>query len=55
VVDELLLDVLDHDGDVGGGDDLGDLATHRAAAQHGGLEDEHVRGSSERSVGRERL
>ena len=40
-VDELLLDVLDHDGDVGGGDRLGDLAAHRAAAEDGGLEDEH--------------
>ena len=28
-VDELLVDVLEHDGDVGGGDDLGDLSAHR--------------------------
>jgi hypothetical protein len=47
VIDELLLDVLHHHGDVGSGDDLGDLAAHRAAAQHGGLEDKHVRSSSE--------
>ena len=46
VVDELLVDVLDDNWDVGVGDYLGDLPAHRAAAQHGGLEDEHVRGSS---------
>ena len=37
-VDELLVDVLDDDGDVGGGDRLGDLAAHGAAADDGGLE-----------------
>ena len=41
VVDELLLDVLDDDGDLGVGDHLGDLAAHRAAADDCGLEDEH--------------
>ena len=41
-VDELLLDVLEDDRDVGGGDRLGDLAAHRAGADDGGLEDEHA-------------
>jgi hypothetical protein len=36
-IDELLLDVLDDDGDVGGGDRLCDLAPHGAAADDGGL------------------
>ena len=40
-VDELLVDVLDDDGDVGGGDRLGDLAAHGAAADDGGLGNEH--------------
>ncbi len=40
-VDELLLDVLDDDRDVCGRDHLRDLAAHGAAAEHGGLEDEH--------------
>ena len=40
-VDELLLDVLDDDGDVGRGDRLRDLAAHGAAADDGGLRDEH--------------
>ena len=39
-VDELLLDVLEHDRDVGVGDHMRDLAAHRAGADHGGLEDE---------------
>ena len=43
VVDELLVDVLEDDGDVGGGDRLRDLAAHRAGADDGGLEDEHSR------------
>ena len=50
VVDELLVDVLDDDGDVGRGDRLRDLTTHRAGADDRGLEDEHsvgtLRGSS---------
>ena len=40
-VDELLLDVLEHDGDAGGGDRLRDLAAHGAGADDGGLEHEH--------------
>ena len=40
-VDELLVDVLDDDGDVGGGDRLRDLAAHGAAADDGGLGNEH--------------
>ena len=39
---ELLLDVLEDDGDAGGGDGLGDLAAHRSCADDGGLEDEHA-------------
>ena len=38
---ERLVDVLQHDGDLRGGDDLGDLAAHRAGANHGGFEHEH--------------
>ena len=45
VVDELLVDVLEHDGDVGRGDRLCDLAAHRAGADDRGLEDEHWVGS----------
>ena len=45
-IDELLVDVLDDDGDVGGGDRLRDLAAHGAAADDGGLGNEHVAGSS---------
>ena len=45
-VDELLVDVLDYDGDVGGGDRLGDLASHGAAADDGGLGNEHSNESS---------
>src|SRR5690606_31494959 len=45
-VDELLVDVLDHDWDVGGGDRLRDLATHRASADNGGLGYEHSGRSS---------
>ena len=41
VVDELLLDVLEDDGDLGGGDRLGDLAAHGSGADDGGLEYEH--------------
>ena len=40
-LDELVLDVLEHDGDAGGGDGLGDLAAHGAGADDGGLEHEH--------------
>ena len=40
-IDELLVDVLDDDGDVGGGDRLRDLPAHGAAADDGGLGDEH--------------
>ena len=42
-VDELLVDVLEQDGDVGGGHDLGDLPAHDARADHRGFEDEHGR------------
>ena len=42
-LDELVLDVLEHDGDAGGGDGLGDLAAHGAGADDGGLEHEHGR------------
>ena len=49
-VDELLLDVLEDDGDAGGGDGLGDLAAHRPGADDGGLEHEH--GAREAPVGR---
>ena len=45
VVDELLVDVLEHDRDVGRGDRLRDLAAHRAGADDRGLEDEHWVGS----------
>ena len=41
LVDELLVDVLEHDGDVGGRDHLRDLAAHRAGADDGGFEHEH--------------
>ena len=41
LVDELLVDVLEHDGDVGGRDHLRDLAPHRAGADDGGFEHEH--------------
>ena len=41
-LDELVLDVLQHDGDARGGDGLGDLAAHGSGADDGGLEDEHV-------------
>src|SRR5439155_11489382 len=37
-VDELLVDVLEDDGDVCVGDRLGDLAAHRSGADDGGLE-----------------
>jgi hypothetical protein len=40
-VDELLLDVLQNDGDLSGGDDLGDLSAHGACADDGSLEHEH--------------
>ena len=43
-LDELVLDVLEHDGDAGGGDGLGDLAAHGAGADDGGLEHEHGAG-----------
>ena len=38
---ELLVDVLEHDRDAGVGDHVGDLAAHRAGADHAGLEHEH--------------
>ena len=41
LVDELLVDVLEHDVDVGGGDRLGDLAPHRSGTDDCSLEDEH--------------
>src|SRR3954469_20135491 len=41
-VDELLLDVLQHDVDVRGGQHLGDLSTHGSGADHGGFENEHL-------------
>src|SRR3712207_7304846 len=40
-VDELLVDVLEHHGDVGGRDDLGDLPAHGPGADDRGFEDEH--------------
>ncbi len=40
-VDELLVDVLEHDGDVRGGDDLRDLTAHHARADDRGFEHEH--------------
>jgi hypothetical protein len=42
VIDELLLDVLEYDGDVSGRDRLSDLAAHRARADNRGLEYEHA-------------
>ncbi len=41
LVDEPLIDVLEHDGDVGVGDHVRDLTTHRPSADHGSFEDEH--------------
>ncbi len=41
-VDELLLDVLEDDGEACGGDRLRDLPTHRSGADDGGLEHEHL-------------
>jgi hypothetical protein len=41
-VDELLLDVLEDDGDISGGDRLRDLAAHGPGADHGSLEDEQL-------------
>ncbi len=41
-VDQRLVDVLEHDGQPGGGDGLGDLATHRPRPHDGDLEDEHA-------------
>ena len=46
LVDEPLVDVLQDDGKVGRGEDLGDLATHGAGAHNGGFENEHVERSS---------
>jgi hypothetical protein len=40
-IDELLVDVLDGNGDVGCGDRLRDLAAHGASADDGGLGNEH--------------
>ena len=40
-VNELLIDVLEDDRNVGVGDRLSDFTTHRAGADHGGFEDEH--------------
>jgi hypothetical protein len=42
VVDEVLVDVLEHDLDAGRGDRLGDLAAHGACAHDGGFEYEQV-------------
>ena len=42
-VDELLLDVLEDDGDVRRRDDLRDLPAHHAGADDGRLEHEHGR------------
>ena len=39
---EVLVDVLEHDRESGGGDRLGDLATHGARSDDGGLEHEHA-------------
>ena len=41
LVDEFLFDVLEQDGDVGGGDDLGDLSAHHPGAHDSCFEDEH--------------
>ena len=46
LVDELLLDVLEHDVEPGGGDHLGDLPAHRAGADDGGFEYVHAEVSS---------
>ena len=43
-IDQVLADVLQHDGNAGGGDRLRDLAAHGAGADDGGLEHEHGRG-----------
>jgi hypothetical protein len=45
-LDEVVLDVLEHDWDAGRGDGLGDLTAHRSGADDGGLEDEHGSGSA---------
>ena len=42
LVDELLLNVLQHDGDAGGGGHLRDLPSHRAGAHDGGFEYVHA-------------
>ena len=47
LVHEPLVDVLEHDRQVGGGERLGDLAAHRAGADDGGLEYEHPCKTSE--------
>ncbi len=54
-VDELLVDVLDDDGNVGCGDRLGDLTAHGAAADDGGLRYEHFGFPPEGRGGRRRL
>ena len=41
LVHEFLFDVLEEDGDVGGGDDLGDLSAHDTGPHDTGFEDEH--------------
>ena len=41
-VHELLIDVLEDDGNAGGGDHLGDLPAHGSRAHDGRLEDEHL-------------
>ena len=42
---ERVVDVLEHDGNAGGGDRLGNLPAHRAGAYYRGLENEHVMSS----------
>src|SRR3954452_16353791 len=46
LVDELLVDVLENDVDVRGGEHLADLPAHGSRADHGGFEYEHLRDSS---------
>ncbi len=41
-LDQFLVYVLEHNGDAGCGDRLGDLTAHRACPDHGSLEHEHA-------------